>query len=190
MRVRSIAVVAAFALLVVPHSYPDVPVVAQVEKIEVSGIDNFSQIEQSSGFAGTRIGFGGATQAEAMPALKKQGFATVINLRLASEESVDLENSIDSARAAGLNYIHLPFDTAAPASEVVEKFLAAVGNEANQPVYVHCGSATRAAALWMISRVLADGWEISAASAEAGQIARKPTVAIGFATTYLESLGE
>ena len=94
----------------------------------------------------------------------------MINLRLASEENVDLEGSIDGARAAGLNYIHLPFDTAAPASEVVEEFLEAVGNEANQPVYVHCGSATRAAALWMISRVLADGWQISAASAEAGQI--------------------
>ena len=61
MRVRSIAVVAALVLLVVPHSYPDVPIGAKVEKIEVSGIDNFSQIEQPSGFAGTRIGFGGAT---------------------------------------------------------------------------------------------------------------------------------
>ncbi|MEN8162000.1 MAG: hypothetical protein ABFS41_18165 [Myxococcota bacterium] len=69
-------------------------------------------------------------------------------------------------------------------------FLAAVGDEANQPVYVHCGSGTRVAALWMIKRVVADGWEADRAREEAEAIAGKPEKAVAFATEYLASQGE
>jgi len=54
-------------------------------------------------------------------------------------------------------------------------------------VYVHCNSATRAAALWMIGRVVEDHWSVDAAANEAEAIARKPDQAIAIATRYLES---
>ena len=73
---------------------------------------------------------------------------------------------------------------------VIENILATVGNQANQPVYIHCGSATRAAALWMIGRVLKDEWEVDAASSEAKVIALKPPEAVAFATAYFTSRGE
>lgn len=38
---------------------------------------------------------------------------------------------------------------------------------ANQPVYIHCLSGLRANALWMIKRVMVDGWTVEKASAEA-----------------------
>jgi uncharacterized protein (TIGR01244 family) len=166
------------------------PTNAEVAKVELNGIDNFSQIHETKSFAGTRIGFGGATQAEAIASLKRQGFVTVINLRLTGEENLDLQGNAEAAKAAGLNYIHLPFDTSAPAEGVVEKFIETVGNEENQPIYVHCGSATRAAALWMIGRVLVDGWDMESAGAEAAQIAQKPPQAIAFARKYIDSLEE
>ena len=72
-------------------------------------IENFSTITDSSGFAGPTLGFGGATQDSAMTWLKDEGFSTVINLRLAGEEGVDIECSRDAAEAAGLKYVHLPF---------------------------------------------------------------------------------
>ena len=65
--------------------------------------------------------------------------------------------------------------------------MAVLGDEANQPVYIHCNSATRAAALWMIKRVLEDDWEIDEARAEAEGIALKPEDAAAFATQYLRS---
>ena len=187
MKFWIIAFAATLATLFVPYVLSGGPTITQVEKVEVNGIENFSQLEEPSGFAGRKIGFGGATQAVAMASLKRKGFVTVINLRLADEEDVDLQGNGGAAREAGLNYIHLPFDTSAPATDVVNKFLAIVGNEENQPVYVHCGSATRAAALWMIGRVLVDNWEVSAASAEVERIARKPGDAIAFASGYIES---
>lgn len=150
-------------------------------------IRNFSKIDGPSGFAGPLVGFGGATQPTAMPGLKSAGFATVINLRLASEDDIAIEANRAAAEANGLNYVHLPFDTAKPDPAVVEDFLATVRETSNQPVYIHCNSATRAAALWMIGRVLEDGWETDAASAEAEIIADKPPAAIAFATAYIDS---
>lgn len=159
---------------------------AEVEKVDIPGITNFSKIDGMSGFAGPLAGFGGATEPSAMPALKSAGFTTVINLRLADEEGVDLEGSRTAAEAVGLRYTHLPFDAENPAPAVVEEFLAAVGDAANQPVYIHCNSATRAAALWMIGRVLEDGLDIDEASAETKMIAKKPPEAIAFATLYIK----
>jgi len=153
----------------------------------MNGIEHFSRIDDSTGFAGARVGFGGATPDSAMTWLKEEGFATVINLRLAGEEGVDVECSREAAEAAGLNYMHLPFSAKDLDQQLIGDFLAAVGDEAMQPVYIHCRSATRVAALWVIGRVLRDGWELDATREEAEAIAHKPADALAFAAAYLQS---
>lgn len=158
-----------------------------ITKNDIDGIVNYSKIIGPDGFAGSPVGMGGATDPEAMAALKDQGFSTVVNLRLASEEGVDVAAGQDAAAQAGLNYIHFPFNSSQPGATDVEDFLAIIGDQANHPVYVHCGSATRAAALWMIGRVLRDGWTPEQATAEVQQIAGKPDSAVTFATQYLSS---
>jgi uncharacterized protein (TIGR01244 family) len=159
----------------------------EVTKIDATGIGNFSRIDGTTGIAGTTAGFGGATEPSAMAGLKEYGFASVINLRLATEDGADVDASRAAAEAVGLKYIHMPFNTAAPDPHFVENFAAALGDTTNQPAYIHCGSATRAAALWMISRVLEDGWNIADAQKEAEAIAAKPADAVAFATKYLAS---
>ena len=161
--------------------------VAAPEQAEMTGISNFSKIEDASSFAGPLVGFGGATLPAAMPSLKAAGFTTVINLRMAGEEDADIEANRAAADQAGLHFVHLPLDTDSPDPAVMNTFLATLGSSEYQPVYIHCGSATRAGALWMIGRVLEDGWEIEAASAEVEVIAEKPSAAIAFATGYLAS---
>lgn len=163
---------------------------ASVEKARIIGIENFTQINSNVGFAGILVGFGGATHPDALASLKERGFVSVINLRVADEENVDLESSINAAKTANLNYIHLPFDKSKLEAVPVDSFLEAVGNLENQPVYIHCSSATRAAALWMIGRVLIDGWDTESAGAEAQKIALKPEKSIAFANAYLRSIGE
>ena len=156
----------------------------------MTGIRNFSKIEDASSFAGPLVGFGGATLPAAMPSLKAAGFTTVINLRMGGEEDANIEANRAAAEQAGLHFVHLPLDTDNPDPAVMTTFLATLGSSEHQPVYIHCGSATRAGALWMIGRVLEDGWEIEAASAEAEVIAEKPTAAIAFAKGYLASKGQ
>ena len=41
---------------------------------------------------------------------------------------------------------------------------------ANQPVYLHSGNGHRTAMLWMIKRVVVDGWSVEQAGAEATAI--------------------
>ena len=80
----------------------------------MKGVDNFSRIEERPGVAGSPVGFGGATQPSAMPWLKGEGFAAVINLRLADEPGAQVEESRVAAEEAGLKYIHLPVRSQEP----------------------------------------------------------------------------
>ncbi|TFH48243.1 MAG: hypothetical protein E4H01_06720 [Lysobacterales bacterium] len=187
MKFQVLAVLAAITLASAPAS---APATSAIEKVDVPGVKNFSRFDGPPGFAGSPVGFGGATQPTVMPWLRSEGFATVINLRLATEEGADVDSSRAAAQAAGLNYIHLPFDAKNPDPDVVEDFLTAASDKANQPVYIYCNSATRVATLWMIGRVLKEGWDIDAGAEEAEVIALKPSEAVAFATMYITSRGK
>lgn len=158
---------------------------AEVVKGEIRGINNFSQVADSVGFAGPLVGFGGATEPAALAVLREMGYASVINLRMGEEENVALESSRAAAADVGLNYIHLPFDAQNPSPGLVDRFLEIAGDAANQPVYIHCNSATRVGALWMIGRMTRDHWERGVASREIQQIAGSPEQSIAFAMSYL-----
>ena len=153
---------------------------AQVTKGEIAGVRNFSRVDAT-------IGCAGATDPSAMAALRKEGFVSVINLRLADEQGADVPAGRAAAQAAGLKYIHLPFNAAAPDSKVVESFLAAVADKSNQPVFIHCGSANRVGAVWMIKRALQDGWPVEKARAEAVTIGLTNPQLVTFATDYINS---
>jgi uncharacterized protein (TIGR01244 family) len=173
MIIRSVASVALmFAVVAVPA--------AQVKKGEIPGIANFSRVDAT-------VGCGGATQPAAMAELKKQGFNSVINLRVATEEGANVDAGRSAAQTAGLKYIHLPFEVARPDPKLVENFLAAVADTSNQPVYIHCGSANRVGAVWMIKRVLQDGWEIPKAQEEAEAIGLTNPKLKDFAVNYIRS---
>ena len=151
-------------------------------------ISHFSRFGDVSCFAGSPVGFGGATSDSDLPWLKGQGFGTVINLRQAGEEGVDVEHSRAAAVLAGLRYIHLPFDSRVMDQSLIKRFLQAAGKDNNQPVYIHCGSATRVAALWAIGRVLKDGLALAAISDEVTAIAQHPEHALAYANAYLEAV--
>jgi uncharacterized protein (TIGR01244 family) len=153
---------------------------AQVQKKEMAGIRNYSRVDAT-------VGCGGATDPAAMAALRKEGYVAVINLRLATEPGADVDAGRAAAQAAGLKYIHLPFNAAMPDTKVVDGFLAAVADKSNQPVYIHCGSANRVGGVWMIKRVLQDKWTVDRATAEAEAIGLSSPQLKQFATDYIAS---
>ena len=136
---------------------------AQVTKESVPGIVNFAKVE-------TTVACAGATTPAALAEVKRMGYASVINLRQASEPGAEIEASAAAAKAAGLNYIHIPFNTASPDAAVVDTFIKAVTDKANQPAFIHCASANRAAALWMVKRIAVDKWDVERASTEAAAL--------------------
>jgi uncharacterized protein (TIGR01244 family) len=158
MRMRTMGIVATIVCAGVI-----VAAQAQVTKETVPGIVNFAKVE-------TTVACAGATTPAALAEVKRMGYASVINLRQASEPGADIEGSAAAAKAAGLNYIHIPFNTASPDASSVDTFLKAVTDKANQPAFIHCASANRAAALWMVKRIAVDKWDVERASAEAAAL--------------------
>lgn len=135
----------------------------RVTREEVPGVTNFARAE-------TTIACAGATTPAAAAGLKKLGFASIINLRQASEAGAQIEEAKAAAQAAGIRYVHLPFNSAMPDPAVVEAFITAVTAPENQPAFVHCASGNRAAALWMVKRMLVDKWDAQRAGDEAAAL--------------------
>ena len=135
----------------------------QVTRKDVAGVSTFAQVEST-------IACGGSTKPEAIREIRNMGFKSVINLRLASEEGAMVEEEGAVVRAAGMNYVHLPFNAQSPDPKLIDNFIAAVTSRANTPAYVHCAAGGRAAALWMIKRVKADGWSVDRALTEANAL--------------------
>lgn len=133
---------------------------SKVTKETIPGISNFARLE-------TTVACGGATKAEAVPAIKKMGFASIINVREATETGADIDQEAAAAKAVGLNFVNVPFNVASPAPDLVDRFIAAVTTKENTPAYIHCAAGGRAASLWMIKRVQVDGWDETRALEEA-----------------------
>jgi uncharacterized protein (TIGR01244 family) len=133
---------------------------SKVTKETIPGITNFARLE-------TTVACGGATKAEAVPQIKKLGFAAIINVREANEPGADMEQEAAAAKAVGLNFVNVPFNIAAPAPDLVDRFIVAVTKKENNPAYIHCAAGGRAASLWMIKRVQVDGWDEARALEEA-----------------------
>jgi uncharacterized protein (TIGR01244 family) len=149
-------------------------------KQERPGIVNFTKVDAV-------VACGGATETSALDGLAKDGFKAVINLRMASEPNVDIAGNAGRARSLGLNYIHIPFNGQQPDPKAVDQFLASIADTANQPVYVHCGSASRVGAMWLVKRVLQDGWTVDKATEEAKLIGLRSEPLEKFAVDYINS---
>jgi uncharacterized protein (TIGR01244 family) len=157
-----------------------VPLFAQVQKKEIAGVVNYSRVDAT-------VGCGGRVDPSAMRALKAEGYVSVLNLREASEPGADIDAGRKAAQDAGLKYIHLPFNGGSPDPKVVDGFLAAVNDRSNQPVFIHCGSANRVGALWLIKRVVNDGWPVEKAQAEAETIGLTSAGLTRFAVEHARS---
>ncbi len=88
--------------------------------------------------------------------LASNGFKSVLNLRTDSE-GVDLAHEREMIEKAGLRYINIPVGRGPFKEEQVKEFILTVKDKKNQPMMIHCGSANRVGAFWMVYLVLDQG---------------------------------
>ncbi len=103
---------------------------AQVVKQDVPGIRNFAKIE-------TTVACAGAITPAAIQEIKKMGYASIINLRLATEQGADIEATMAAAKAVDIPYYHIPFSAAAPDPAAVDTFLKTITAPGVQPAFIH-----------------------------------------------------
>jgi uncharacterized protein (TIGR01244 family) len=151
-----------------------------VRKESVPGVTNFARVD-------TTIACAGTTTPAAVAGLKKMGYASIINLRLASESGADIDAEAAAAKDAGVVFVHLPFNAAMPDPAIVDSFLKAVTAPQNQPAFVHCASGNRAAALWMVKRMLLDHWDAERAGTEAAALGLTSPALKTFALEYVRT---
>ena len=153
---------------------------SQVKKSTVPGITNFAQVE-------TTVACAGAITPGSVAGIKKMGFASIINLRLPNEPGADIDAEAAAAKAAGINFVHLPFNGAMPDPAVADRFIKTITEPGTQPAFIHCASGNRAAAMWMIKRVLIDKWDNDRALEEATQLGTISPALKTFALDYIQS---
>ncbi len=132
----------------------------QVTKENVDGIRNFVRLE-------TTVACSGAVAADSVPEIKKFGFVSIINLREATEPGAEVEKEAAAAKAVGLRYFHVPFNGTKPDPKSADDFLKAIRSQGAEPAFIHCAGGNRAAAMWMVKRLVVDKWDVDRAFAEA-----------------------
>jgi uncharacterized protein (TIGR01244 family) len=176
MRVRlmlAIGVVAGGSLLAGPARAQG------VTRETIPGIVGFARLE-------TTIACAGATKAEAVPEIKKMGFVSIINLRVASEPGAEVEKEEAAAKAAGIRYFHVPFN-GTPDPQAADEFLKAITSPGAEPAFVHCAGGNRAATMWLIKRLAVDHWEVGRATEEAAALGQTSPTLRAFAVEYGQS---
>jgi protein tyrosine phosphatase (PTP) superfamily phosphohydrolase (DUF442 family) len=102
--------------------------------------------------------------------LWRRGFKTFIDVA----PGRDADTVAAAARGVGMKYFAMPIarDGAnGPLdSAKIEQAVNAISDPANQPVFLHSVNGRSTAMLWMIKRVVIDGWSVEQAGAEATTI--------------------
>ena len=152
---------------------------SQVKKETVAGINNFAKIEST-------VACAGAITPASVAGIKNMGYASIINLRQASEQGADLEAEAAAAKAAKINYFSVPFNGAQPDPAAVDQFLKAITAPGSEPAFIHCSGGNRAASMWFIKRVLVDKWAMERAMAEATDLGFTSQPLKNFAMDYIK----
>ena len=101
-----------------------------------------------------RLTLAGQPQPEDWAALAAEGFQVVINMRGDPDRAAVQQRA---AQAAGLRYIHLPLPAYELEPDHLATFHALMEAQAGR-VFLHCRSATRVALMWLLDRIVYDGW--------------------------------
>ena len=152
----------------------------EVTKQAVPGIVNFSQVEST-------VACTGAIKTTAIPEIKKLGFVSIINLRQPSEAGANIEEEGTAAKAAGLHYYSIPFNSASPDPAAADKFVDAITAKGSEPAFIHCAGGGRAATMWFIKRLVVDHWDVDKATQEATALGMTNPKLKQFALDYAQS---
>lgn len=151
----------------------------QVTKENVPGIRNLARLE-------TTVACAGAITPESVAEVKKMGFVSIVNLRLASEEGANVDKEEAAAKAVGLRYFHVPYDGSAD-PKAADAFLSAITTRGAEPAFIHCAGGNRAATMWLIKRVAVDHWDVERATKEATLLGQTNPTMRQFAVDYAQA---
>jgi uncharacterized protein (TIGR01244 family) len=175
---RSALTVLAIVTCLVPALAAQAPAPQKAVAMPMPGIDTFHPVS-------TTVACGSNARPEAMAALSKAGFASVISFREDGEKDYDRAAAERAATDAGLRFVSIPVNREKPDPKAVERFLEVIASPETTPAYIFCATGQRVAAMWMIKRVKQDGWTPAQAMAEAESLGLSRPELKTFAMSYI-----
>ena len=85
-------------------------------------------------------------------------YVLIINLALHDDPRYSLDDEASSARALGMEYVHIPVQFGAPAAEDLALFFDAMDRAKGRRVWVHCAANMRVTAFLGLYWRLREGW--------------------------------
>lgn len=131
-----------------------------------------------------KVALSGQLKPSAFRKLAGKGFKAIINLRT-DKEGVDIAAEKKLAEEAGLKFIYIPIDANNPQNSSADEFIKVVREQLTNPILICCGTANRAAAMWMIYRVLEEGKNEQDSLIEAQRAGLKSEIMKKFAEEYI-----
>ncbi len=150
---------------------------APVQPIELGEIQNLHR-------CGNLFMAGQPTPADFL-LLKQQGVKCIVNYRTDGEVNWDEKSAAESH---GIEYISIPYGTIdSLTDDVFEKSRELLRKQKGQPLFLHCGAATRVAAVWLAFRVLDENVPLDTAVAEAERVGLKSKALRARSLEYIKS---
>ncbi|XOV84423.1 MAG: protein tyrosine phosphatase family protein [bacterium] len=109
------------------------------------------------------VGTSGQPLAHQFQQIADAGYKTVINLAMADSDNA-VANEGNLVAAAGMSYIHLPVDFAAPTAEHAQRFAGLMQVVESEPVFVHCAMNLRVSAFMYLYLRHVKGYDEAAAT--------------------------
>ena len=154
-----------------------VPMASGQDLKTIEGLRNFLWIN-------TDICTAGQPTDDHLLQLKEQGVKAVLNIRRPMEHDAEAEAA--AVHKLGMNYFNIPVDGSNIQDAQVVDFLDVIAKKENQPLFIHCGSANRVGAFWMIKRAIVDGWTVEKAEDEARRVGMRSPGLVEFARDYIQ----
>ncbi len=112
----------------------------------------------------------------------ENGIKTVLNLRAAGEQDWDEGAWV---KKLGMNYVHIPITPRTLTDEKFDLARRVLNDAKNRPLLVHCASANRVGAIWLVHRVLDHGLSYEKALEEARIVGLRSPVLEEIAKKYI-----
>ena len=134
----------------------------RIRREDFPGLTNYFPIDGTASSGGPIV-----SNDWVMSELWRRGFRTVVDTAGTGGDA-----AAAAAKTVGMKYVALPIGGTGGALDAtkIDAVIKAISDPANQPLYLNSRDGRSTAAIWMIKRVIVDGWSIEQAGAEATAI--------------------
>jgi quercetin dioxygenase-like cupin family protein/protein tyrosine phosphatase (PTP) superfamily phosphohydrolase (DUF442 family) len=149
---------------------------------ELTEIYNFKSISEQLATSGQ------PTEAK-LEAIAKAGYQVVINLGLLGDPRYSLKDEKGIVTALGMTYVHIPVNFTAPKENDLQAFFAAMDQNWDRKILIHCAANKRVTAFLGLYLVIQKKWDVTEAFLPMKQIWEPDGVWSSFIATTLKKYG-